>query len=92
VLACRYYGELLRALARQGICRKPWQTPQELVAQVAAAGHPAGTEVALVTEFFCTHRYGGRPLAGDEERAVEAALRRLKAARGGVHEPVERAG
>lgn len=84
LLAGHYYGELLRSLARQGFHRQPAQTPQEFLAAVSALKHPAAVEAALLTTFFCAHRYGGRTITPGEERSAAEALRRLKAAKPGA--------
>ncbi len=76
--ARHFYGEALRALSRQGHCKRPEATPHEFLGQLTGAGHPASAELELLTEAFCRSRYGGVALSGGELRMLEDAARRLK--------------
>jgi len=75
-----FYRRMERLLARRGFRREDSQTPLEFHAGLAAQGWPAMDEVALVTERFCSARYGGRAPTPEQLREIDEALARLAAA------------
>jgi transglutaminase-like putative cysteine protease len=78
VLAEHYYGQMLRALARQGFSRPAHWTPYEFARELARQAAPFLAEVQRVTALFCAARYGNRPLTPSELTEIEQALQRLK--------------
>ncbi len=81
-----FYQRLLQLLAwHRGLEPQPAQTPREFGAAAAEvlASEPAAHAVAgvpaWVVELYYRVRFGGRPLAAEEQRAVDGRLEELKA-------------
>lgn len=81
VLAEHYYGKMLRALARQGHHRAPHQTPFEFLDGLRSRALPVEREIETITQQFCRTRYGGRVLPENEQREIEAALKKVETTR-----------
>ena len=78
VQAAHYYGQMLRALARQGFHRASPQTPLEFLSDLQGRALPHLSEVRFITEVFCSTRYGHHPLSAMEEAEIEKALERIR--------------
>jgi hypothetical protein len=72
-----FYEEAVRALARAGVVRRPWQSPREFLATALTAKGERAHPFRGITREFETVRYGHRPLAPDREAAVRAEVSRL---------------
>ncbi len=76
IIASHYYGQMLRALAKQGFHRAAQQTPLEFLQQLAA--YPALPDVQLITHTFCETRYGRQNLPPSRQTEIQQALERIK--------------
>jgi hypothetical protein len=76
-VAERFYFELLKTLAGQGIYRKPAETPLELLESLRGSDISCIEEVELITHNFCKVKYAEIGLTADELKSVENALKRF---------------
>lgn len=67
-----FYERLLKALAKQGIKREPYQTPLEFAAVVGSS------EAALITSAYNRVRFGRQELNAADGRALEEALAKFE--------------
>lgn len=70
--AQHFYGDLLRALRKQGITRRPSETPHQLRKRLCQ--HPAAAHIDQVTDLFCGVVYAGKTLSADDERRAHRAI------------------
>ena len=76
ILATHYYGQMLRALARQGFHRAPQQTPIEFLQQLTSS--PFVADAQLITQTFNETRYGHQQLSPTRQAEIQQALTRIK--------------
>lgn len=69
--------ELERRLARQGVRRRPAQTPRELVAELRARGLPQAPMASRVVERYLSARFGTETLGRDEYAALRRQVREI---------------
>lgn len=74
VLAEHYYGKMLKALARKGIDREPYETPLEFLSSEELRKLPSYPEIRMVTNLFCQTRYGAASINDDDKQRIEKAL------------------
>lgn len=75
--ARHFYGQMLRALARQDLVRSPSQTPFEFLDFLEDKGHEWMDDIRLITFCFCDVRYGRAGLPPPTSRQLNAALKRI---------------
>ncbi|MHC5019768.1 MAG: transglutaminase TgpA family protein, partial [Planctomycetota bacterium] len=74
-----FYAELLRLLEREGVRRKPGQTPREFAAAVRGKRRVPSEPVALLTDLFCRSRYGEGTLDDTDRSRAQSALESVRA-------------
>jgi hypothetical protein len=72
------YDRMLRKLTRQGIGRRPYETPRELANRLQGAGYPSSEIVSQVTDVFERGRYAQKPVDQVTRDEARAALNQLK--------------
>jgi hypothetical protein len=78
VLASHYYGQMLRALARQGFHRQPQQTPLEFLSELRQRALARFEDARFITVVFCQSRYGHHAVAAARQAEIEQALERMR--------------
>ena len=69
---------MLSILQTQKIFRKTDQTPQEFLIDIEAKKHPEIDAIRIVTNNFCSIRYGNALLSADCRIALEEAINRIQ--------------
>jgi hypothetical protein len=77
-MAEHYYGQLLELLQQQGFHRGMSQTPFEFLQAIKTGVLPGAAEVEMITQFFCSTRYGRRTLARHEQKDIQRALEKIR--------------
>jgi hypothetical protein len=67
-----FYNRLLRALAKQGVTREPYQTPLEFASVCGSV------DAAAVTNVYNRVRFGNQRLTASDRSELEDALARLE--------------
>ena len=75
-----FYREMLRALRRAGLEKRPTDPPRAYAAHVHDARPDLGKDVAELTHLYERVRFAERPLTGEERAAVRRRLRHLRRA------------
>lgn len=73
-----FYDDLMRLLARQGICRPPHLTPLEFSRTLLFLPSEAYDTIRRLTEVFYRVRYGHAELDGRQRRRLEGVISRLE--------------
>lgn len=68
------YQALERALAARGIVRDPSTPPLTHAERLVADEHPLGPEVLALTQLYLDVRFGARPFAHEERRAMNRRI------------------
>jgi hypothetical protein len=80
------YERLLRAIARQGIVKKPFQTARELARAAASARTEHAEGIALAIDLFYGAWFGRRALSDAEREFIDRVTHELERAR--VEQPI----
>jgi len=76
--ATHFYGKMLRELAKRNFHRQPCQTPFEFLKELEKVDFRKHTAVRVVTENFCSVKYGEQKLNDGHRKAITGALAELR--------------
>jgi hypothetical protein len=74
---CVFYEKMLKLLKKRRIVKPDSMTSLEFLCEPAVRTHPHYGDIEAVTSIYNRVRFGGRPIAGQEARRINDALKNL---------------